>query len=180
MIVYRTGNHWGVTIVAEQEGGCTGISRCVDMACAHTNGPELVAVVTNRDTGLAERICALLNAEHAYAKAFDEIDRLLDDYRGPKALREGVREAVFNARAATSNAVLEVGPDVPTRDAGALQPDAVMSTAPADGGRRASVTAFEVMVLAAIFGVPPVSLLDEQSCCDADRRLRLVRKAVTE
>jgi len=58
---YRTGNHWGVTVV--REGECAGIARCLDMACDHQNGPELVAVVTNRDTALAERICRLLNGE---------------------------------------------------------------------------------------------------------------------
>jgi hypothetical protein len=59
-VTYRTGNHWGVTIV-----------RDIDSTepCGHS-GPEdpghdrcaqLVAVVVNGDQTLAERICALLN-----------------------------------------------------------------------------------------------------------------------
>jgi hypothetical protein len=49
---YRTGNHWGVTIVREGERTPEG----------HITGPaQLVAVVVNGDQALAERICALLN-----------------------------------------------------------------------------------------------------------------------
>lgn len=48
----------------------------------------------------------------------------------------------------------------------------------AEGGRRASVTAFEVLVLAEVFGVTPMSLLDGRPCCEADRILRQVRQAV--
>jgi hypothetical protein len=47
---YRTGNHWGVTIVRETPiDGMTAVNA------------ELVAVVVNGDQALAERICALLN-----------------------------------------------------------------------------------------------------------------------
>jgi hypothetical protein len=54
MTTYRTGNHWGVTIVREGEPlGENG----------KTVGDQLVAVVVNGDQALAERICALLNAE---------------------------------------------------------------------------------------------------------------------
>jgi hypothetical protein len=64
MTTYRTGSHWGVTIVREgapspgpdhwHEGG-----PCPDCPSAD----ELVAVVVNGDQALAERICALLNAD---------------------------------------------------------------------------------------------------------------------
>lgn len=41
-------------------------------------------------------MCTRLNGE---AETLDAIDRILDDYRGPKALREGIREVVSQARA---------------------------------------------------------------------------------
>lgn len=50
MSTYRTGNHWGVTIVREDE----------------PHPAQLVAVVTTGDVKLAERICALLNGEAEY------------------------------------------------------------------------------------------------------------------
>jgi hypothetical protein len=50
---YRTGNHWGVTIVREGELGGIGDNWRTDA--------QLVAVVVNGDQALAERICALLN-----------------------------------------------------------------------------------------------------------------------
>ncbi len=65
MTTYRTGNHWGVTIV--REGDSTGI--CSDRSCPDrgdhhsTDHAELVAVVVNGDQALADRICALLNGE---------------------------------------------------------------------------------------------------------------------
>ncbi|GGN40471.1 hypothetical protein FHR83_007030 [Actinoplanes campanulatus] len=53
-MTYRTGNHWGVTIVREGERTPEG----------HITGAaELVAVVVNGDQALAERICALLNGD---------------------------------------------------------------------------------------------------------------------
>jgi hypothetical protein len=53
-MTYRTGNHWGVTIVRQGERTPEG----------HIVGTDqLVAVVVNGDQALAERICALLNAE---------------------------------------------------------------------------------------------------------------------
>jgi len=55
---YRTGNHWGVTIVREGEHG----GDCFDTCNGHP-GAQLVAVVVNGDQALAERICALLNGE---------------------------------------------------------------------------------------------------------------------
>lgn len=56
MSVYRTGNHWGVTIVREYDHlDVPGVDGVLPRS-------ELVAVVTNGDAGLAERICALLNA----------------------------------------------------------------------------------------------------------------------
>lgn len=54
MSTYRTGNHWGVTIVHE------GVPLGENGA---TVGDQLVAVVVNGDQALAERICALLNAD---------------------------------------------------------------------------------------------------------------------
>lgn len=52
---YRTGSHWGATIVREgtQPADATG----------HRPDAELVAVVVNGDRELAERICDLLNRE---------------------------------------------------------------------------------------------------------------------
>jgi hypothetical protein len=56
MDTYRTGNHWGVTIVRQGERTPEG----------HIVGPdELVAVVVNGDQALAERIVALLNRAEA-------------------------------------------------------------------------------------------------------------------
>lgn len=51
-MTYRPGNHWGVTIV--RSGG---------ESPERADGDELVAVVVNGDTGIAQRICDLLNAE---------------------------------------------------------------------------------------------------------------------
>jgi hypothetical protein len=47
-VTYRTGTHWGVTIVREAE---------------NRRDDELVAVVVNGDTAIAERIVSLLNAQ---------------------------------------------------------------------------------------------------------------------
>jgi hypothetical protein len=47
-VTYRTGNHWGVTIVREGD---------------QPADAQLVAVVVNGDQALAERICTLLNAD---------------------------------------------------------------------------------------------------------------------
>lgn len=83
MSVFRTGNHWGVTIVREGERarlfgddahGAGGRPRfpdncgwpaeqCIGHASADRADDELVAVVVNGDRDLAERICALLNAD---------------------------------------------------------------------------------------------------------------------
>ncbi len=60
MTTYRTGNHWGVTIVREATG-----------SIAHGEGAQLVAVVVNADQALAERICALLNFEQAQPRPND-------------------------------------------------------------------------------------------------------------
>lgn len=54
---YRTGRHWGVTIVRE------------DLPPdANGDNAQLVAVVVNGDQALADRICALLNAEDEETK----------------------------------------------------------------------------------------------------------------
>ncbi len=60
MTVYRTGNHHGITIVTEGDG-----TRCgrPDHDCQRGH---LAAVVVNGDQALADRICALLNADAAY------------------------------------------------------------------------------------------------------------------
>lgn len=52
-MTYRTGNHWGVTIVREG-------TQPFDNS-GHRPDAQLVAVVVNGDRELAERICALLN-----------------------------------------------------------------------------------------------------------------------
>lgn len=52
MATYRVGRHWGVTIVREGVEPIEMGKRADD---------ELVAVVTNGDRDLAERICELLN-----------------------------------------------------------------------------------------------------------------------
>jgi hypothetical protein len=65
-VTYRTGNHWGVTIVREAQPG-------PEQGHWHEGGPceecpreaELVAVVVNGDQDLAARIAALLNADDA-------------------------------------------------------------------------------------------------------------------
>jgi hypothetical protein len=66
---YRTGNHWGVTIVREGyadhdwEPFNVGETLCNHAGCrlGKTEHAQLVAVVVNGNTALAERICALLN-----------------------------------------------------------------------------------------------------------------------
>lgn len=80
MSEYRTGNHWGVTIVREGEQGSLfgldagppaehgGICNWPVETCkGHADGDrgddQLVAVVVNGDRQLAERICRLLNGE---------------------------------------------------------------------------------------------------------------------
>lgn len=80
MSTFRTGNHWGVTIV--REGDDDPCPASVDGRCAESGEihpkckpgqcrydqtdarrGQLVAVVVNGDRDLAERICALLNAD---------------------------------------------------------------------------------------------------------------------
>lgn len=64
MTRYRTGNHWGVTIVREgtQPPAASG-TRADD---------HLVAVVLHGDAALAERICALLNGEASPSLTHEE------------------------------------------------------------------------------------------------------------
>nr|WP_221374537.1 hypothetical protein [Actinoplanes polyasparticus] len=65
MTTYRTGRHWGVTIVREAPQPTDGT---IDLS-----RDQLVAVITNGDTALAERICALLNAsDGALAQCAEE------------------------------------------------------------------------------------------------------------
>lgn len=74
-MTYRTGNHWGVTIVREGQAGHAwrqfnvGNTVCAEAGCrlAEAEHAQLVAVVVNGDQALAERICALLNGEQAIA-----------------------------------------------------------------------------------------------------------------
>ncbi len=69
--MYRTGRHWGVTIVREGEAGHdwlpvdVGHAQCPVPGCVAPKARhhQLVAVVVNGDQALAERICELLNAE---------------------------------------------------------------------------------------------------------------------
>ena len=87
-MTYRTGNHWGVTVVREGEdvvhliADGSAVTSCCNKSpfelarwtghrltveqsaatCPSRSGAQLVAVVTNGDRELAERICALLNA----------------------------------------------------------------------------------------------------------------------
>lgn len=71
MSVYRTGAHWGVTIVREGEAlhawrrFNVGNTVCAVAGCmlGEAEHDELVAVVVNGDRALAERICTLLNAD---------------------------------------------------------------------------------------------------------------------
>lgn len=91
MTTYRTGNHWGVTIVREggegalfgadagpkneHNGGCLWpATRCR----GHRPGDQLVAVVVNGDQALAERICALLNADGDAAVAIQNFKLVTD------------------------------------------------------------------------------------------------------
>jgi hypothetical protein len=55
MSTYRTGNHWGVTIVATADAPWP-------VGMEHPDD-RLVAVVVNGDRELADRICALLNGD---------------------------------------------------------------------------------------------------------------------
>jgi hypothetical protein len=67
MATYRTGNHWGVTIVATQAiHGLTG-----DGLPTLREEDQLVAVVVNGDHALAERICGLLNGRNDLQAAQD-------------------------------------------------------------------------------------------------------------
>lgn len=72
MPTYRTGNHWGVTIVREDER-TPELDDCAFCVASRTGCPihgaaddQLVAVVVNGDQALAERICELLNADEPY------------------------------------------------------------------------------------------------------------------
>jgi hypothetical protein len=89
MTTYRTGNHWGVTIVREGEQGRLFGSdahgtggrgkfpdncgwpgeQCIGHADGERPDAQLVAVVVNGDQALAERICALLNGVQATCPA---------------------------------------------------------------------------------------------------------------
>jgi hypothetical protein len=81
-VTYRTGNHWGVTIVREGQVAHAwrpfnvGNTVCAEAGCAYDEDehPGLVAVVVNGGQALAERICALLNADAAGVFACDQCD----------------------------------------------------------------------------------------------------------
>lgn len=62
VMTYRTGNHWGITIVRES------------MVPNDNYGEhdELVAVVVNGDKALAERICTLLNERERESQSDEE------------------------------------------------------------------------------------------------------------
>lgn len=61
MTTYRTGNHWGVTIVREPGPDATEPCDGTGQHPGHALCAQLVAVVVNGDQALAEQICALLN-----------------------------------------------------------------------------------------------------------------------
>lgn len=63
MTRYRTGGHWDITIVREGTQPADHTGRRPD--------DQLAAVITNGDTQLAERICALLNGEAARPEPAD-------------------------------------------------------------------------------------------------------------
>lgn len=110
MSTYRTGNHWGVTIVREgnpdpdprcrgeyhgADGGACGVCGW-DSHALDRPADQLVAVVVNGDQELAERICELLNAptpDVPYAsgarEALAEVRRRLD--RWSKLADDGER-----------------------------------------------------------------------------------------
>lgn len=89
MSTYRTGNHLGVTIVREGEHGrLFGLDagpahdhpdcrwpdeRCHGHPDEAAEPDQLVAVVVNGDTALAERICALLNGRNDLQTAMDAL-----------------------------------------------------------------------------------------------------------
>ncbi|GEM_PF-5805290 len=78
-MTYRTGNHWGVTIVrepVEPTDGTINLAR-----------PQLVAVVVNGDQALAERICDLLNGDERSAAHADDCncgDTYTDPWCAPR------------------------------------------------------------------------------------------------
>lgn len=80
MTTYRTGNHWGVTIVREQPiDGMTAVDA------------QLVAVVVNGDQALAERICALLNEGSALAAILDRWEGRTGEAYDIRQLTEDLR-----------------------------------------------------------------------------------------
>ena len=65
MTSYRTGNHWGVTIVRQGDTFKQGRMEPDGPALPpRREGDQLVAVVVNGDEALAECICQLLNDAH--------------------------------------------------------------------------------------------------------------------
>lgn len=113
MTTYRTGTHHGVTICAEDDG-----ARCGrpghDCARGHLAAVVVEGAGDLTAEQLAERICVLLNGE---AETLDAIDRILDEYRGPKALREGIRGVVWEARARLAGGVDQVSASPATETA---------------------------------------------------------------
>lgn len=97
MSIHRPGGHWRVTIVEE------GVQPVDDTG--HRPDARLRAVVMDgkvltTDPGLAELVCALLNGEMP-PRIVRDIARLLDEYRGAKALRDGIRAVVQQSLADT-------------------------------------------------------------------------------
>lgn len=116
-MTYRTGNHWGVTIVRQ------------DLPPdANGDHADLVAVVVNGDRELAERICALLNGDGAhvrpvwdtwdrgYKDAYDALASVTDDAENAPAARKAARWAVdYLAAGVTGKQAMEAG--APTAEA---------------------------------------------------------------
>lgn len=72
MTTYRTGNHWGITIVREGDVLTQGrMEPTGPVLPPRRVGDQLVAVIVNGDQELAERICALLNGRNDLQAAQD-------------------------------------------------------------------------------------------------------------
>jgi hypothetical protein len=122
--VYRTGNHWGVTIVREGAGhhvddcGCT--TSYTDPWCKKGTEAQLVAVVVNGDQALAERICALLNADERRSVMISNLRPLLAaELDDPEPLPpEVVAAAMAAARRRAGEHGHEHSPGTPPHDHG--------------------------------------------------------------
>lgn len=125
MTVYRTGNHWGVTIVREgsrpEELDDCPYCRARSTCPTHQQiGDQLVAVVVNGDEALAERICALLNADERRSVMISNLRPLLAaELDDPEPLPpEVVAAAMAAARRRAGEHGHEHSPGTPPHDHG--------------------------------------------------------------